>query len=167
MGLFSKLEGKIDLDAIPVNPFEYPDGVYPVRFDGATLRPITGQKEAEEALDLKYIIVDDGENENAKKYEGKPIMESKWIPSEWLADENPAKAEENLGFLVQRIAQLGFGEDARNVDVEDINALCVNRYYLLKLKKGKEKEDGAGARSFVQWVKVIKNEDEEDIDLDS
>jgi len=59
MGLFSKLEGKIDLDTIPINPFEYPDGVYPVRFDGATLRPITGQKEAEEALDLKYIIVDD------------------------------------------------------------------------------------------------------------
>lgn len=165
MGLFSKLEGKIDLDAIPVNPFEYPDGTYSVRFDGASLRPITGQKECEEALDFKYIILDD-DTENGKKYEGKPILESKWIPSEWLAEENPTKAEENLAFLIQRIAQLGFGEDARNVEIEDINALCMNRFYTLRLKKGKEKEDGAGARSFVQWVRVIKNEDEEDINLD-
>jgi len=162
MGLFSKLEGKIDLDAIPVNPFEYPDGVYSVRFDSAVLRPITGQKEAEESLDFKYIILDD-DSENGKKYEGKPITEGKWIPSEWLADENPAKAEEMLGFAIQRIAQLGFGEDARTVDVEDINALCANRFYTLKLKKGKKEDSG----SFVQWVKVIKNEDEEDIDLDS
>lgn len=162
MGLFSKLEGKINLESIPVNPFEYPDGTYPVRFDGATLRPITGQKEAEESLDFKYIILAEEGNENSIKFEGKPITEGKWIPSEWLADENPSKAEEMLGFAIQRIAQLGFGEDARTVEVEDINALCMNRNYYLKLKKGKKEDSG----SFVQWVKVIKNEDEEDIDLE-
>lgn len=161
MGLFSKLEGKIDLNAIPVNPFQYPDGVYSVRFDGAVLRPITGQKEAEESIDFKYIILDD-DTENGKKYEGKPITEGKWIPSEWLVGDNPAKAEEMLGFAIQRIAQLGFGEDARTVEIEDINALCVGRFYTLKLKKGKNEDSG----SFVQWVKVIKNENEDEDDID-
>jgi len=158
MGLFSHLAGKIDIDSIPVNPFDYDEGIYTVAFKGAALRSITGREEADEVLDFKYQIVDDG-TELGKKYDGKHITEGKWIPSESYADAKPDKAEEMMGFAIQRIAQLGFGEDARTVEIEDINAACTDVLYQLKWKKGNKEDSG----KFVQWIKLIKKEDEDDL----
>lgn len=158
MGLFSHLEGKIDVEAIPVNPFDYPDGVYTVTFKEAILRPISGQEKADDSLDFRYTIVDD-DTDHGKKYAGKVISEQKWIASASYADAEPEKAEEMTGYAIQRIAQLGFGEDARTVDIADINAACTGVVYSLKLKKGNKEDSG----SFVQWVKLPKKDDEDDL----
>jgi hypothetical protein len=158
MGLFAHLEGKVDVESIPVNPFEYPDGVYVGMFKGATQRPLTGDAGYEVSLDLQWEIQDDDVEEH-QKYIGKPIRESKWIPSAFLAETDAKLAEEKAGYVIQRIAQLGFGDEAATVDLEDINAACMNQLYRIKLKKG-SKED---SQQFISWVKLIKPEDEDDL----
>ena len=160
MGLFKHLQDKgIDTKSIPLDPFAVDSGIYTVIFVGAELRPIEGNADYEMSINLQFQIQDDN-TPQGEKFAGKQIFDSKWIPSEFMAESNTEEAEKAVGFVIQRLGQLGVGEPDE-VDVSDINAQCVGNKYKLKWdrKKGADEE----SRQFVHWVRPVKESNVSDL----
>jgi hypothetical protein len=162
MGLFDAfIEDGIDIENVPLDPFKYDDGTYLCTFVGVELREVKDNEKFDMSLNFKYQIVG---TQPEGMYPGKPIStDGKFLPSKKFVAEDKAKAEEFLGYAMQRIKNLGI-EVPHKADVSSINELKGIRV-LVTLKTAKPKNEGDEPRQFVNSVKLAADVDEDIDDL--
>lgn len=165
MGLFDDLaEAGIDLGDIDLDPFNYADGLYIMRFVSCEVLP-PKQVDWDMQMEFTYQFESMADGEPTK-YKGKPYTErlrmttAKDLKSD---DADVAKrAANNLQKLLQRIHQLGH-QDPPHADIIEINAFKGNRY-VVPLNTP-EPAPGFRERQWVGMIRPVASDEDATNDL--